>query len=127
MYRHPVITDSIRDAAATIAYGLQSMYNGNETGGELGKFPDPPYYWWLSGAVWGGMVDYYLYTGDASYYNVTYDALVSQISDTYDYLPEAEKLEEVRRDWGSQPLTLVTALTCGPRATTILPCGHSPH
>ncbi|OCT44613.1 Mannan endo-1,6-alpha-mannosidase DCW1 [Cladophialophora carrionii] len=86
--------ESIRGAAATIAHDLQSMYNGNRTGGVLGKFPYPPYYWWLSGAAWGGMVDYYLYTGDASYYNVTYDALVSQISDTHNYLPEAEKLDE---------------------------------
>ena len=73
------------------------MYNGNRTGGEPGKFPDPPYYWWLSGAAWGGMLDYYLYTGDESYYNVTYDALVSQISNTNNYLPVAEALDEVSR------------------------------
>ncbi|KAJ9613311.1 hypothetical protein H2200_003253 [Cladophialophora chaetospira] len=90
--------DSIRTAAATIAYGLQSMYNGNRTGGEPGKFPDPPYYWWLSGAAWGGMLDYYLYTGDESYYNVTYDALVSQISPTNNYLPAAEALDEGNDD-----------------------------
>jgi mannan endo-1,6-alpha-mannosidase len=73
------------------------MYTGNQTGGVLGKFPDPPYYWWLSGAAWGGMVDYYLYTGDDSYLYVTYDGLVAQISDTYNFLPEAEKLDEVRQ------------------------------
>jgi hypothetical protein len=89
-------TVSIRHAASTIAHNLQSMYNGNQSGGELGKFPDPPYYWWLSGAAWGGMVDYNLYTGDDSYKNVTYTALVSQISGTYNYLPVAEALDEVR-------------------------------
>ncbi|KIW63900.1 hypothetical protein, variant 1 [Phialophora macrospora] len=105
----------VDNPAATIAYGLQSMYNGNQTGGELGKFPDPPYYWWLSGAAWGGMVDYYLYTGDASYYNVTHDALVSQISDTYDYLPEAEKLEEGNDDIALWAFAALTAAEYGLR------------
>ena len=41
------------------------------------------------------MVDYQRATGDASYFNVTYEALVSQISPTYNYLPVAEKFDEV--------------------------------
>lgn len=71
------------------------MYNGNQTGGVLGKFPYPPFFWWLSGAVWGGMVEYTEYTGDESYRNVTHEALVSQISPTYNYLPVAEMYDEV--------------------------------
>jgi mannan endo-1,6-alpha-mannosidase len=71
------------------------MYTGNRIGGVVGKFPYPPYSWWLSGAAWGGMIDYWHYTGDESYYNVTYDALVAQISATHDYLPLAEKFDEV--------------------------------
>jgi rhamnogalacturonyl hydrolase YesR len=73
------------------------MYNGNRTGGGgvLGKFPYPPFFWWLSGASWDGMLHYWLYTGDESYYNVTWDALVSQISDTNNYLPLSEKFDEV--------------------------------
>ena len=86
---------SIRRAAATAAYSLQSMYNGNSTGGVLGKFPYPPFYWWLSGASWDGMLHYWLYTGDESYYNVTWEALVAQISETNNYLPVAEKFDEV--------------------------------
>jgi len=42
------------------------------------------------------MVEYQQYTGDESYFNVTYEALVSQISPTYNYLPIAEKFDEVR-------------------------------
>lgn len=34
--------ESIRDAAATVAYGVQQLYNGNATGGVIGKFPFPP-------------------------------------------------------------------------------------
>jgi hypothetical protein len=65
-------TESIRKAAAAAARGLQHIYNGNTTG-VLGKFPYPPYYWWESGAAWGGMVNYWHYTGDASYSDVTYN------------------------------------------------------
>ncbi|KAK5270554.1 hypothetical protein LTR99_004996 [Exophiala xenobiotica] len=91
---------SIRRAAATAAYSLQSMYNGNRTGGGgvLGKFPYPPFFWWLSGASWDGMLHYWLYTGDESYYNVTWEALVSQISGTNNYLPLSEKFDEGNDD-----------------------------
>lgn len=86
---------SIRHAASVAAYSLQSFYNGNRTGGTLGKFPYPPYYWWLSGAAWDGMLHYWLFTGDESYNNITWMALVSQISPTNNYLPVAEMFDEV--------------------------------
>lgn len=86
---------SIRHAASMAAYSLQSFYNGNRTGGILGKFPYPPYYWWLSGAAWDGMLHYWLYTGDGSYNDITWTALVSQISPTNNYLPIAEMFDEV--------------------------------
>lgn len=66
----------------------------------LGKFPFPPFYWWLCGAAWGGMVEYWHFTGDKSYYDVTYNALVAQISPTHNYLPVAEMYDEV----GSHPI-----------------------
>jgi len=34
---------SIRSAAATVAHGVQHIYNGNTSAGVLGKFPYPPY------------------------------------------------------------------------------------
>lgn len=71
------------------------MYNGNTTG-VLAKFPYPPYYWWESGAAWGGMINYWHYTGDASYNNVTYDALVSQIGPGGDFVMPSEAFDEVR-------------------------------
>lgn len=62
----------------------------------MGKFPYPPYYWWESGAAFGGMVEYWHYTGDVSYNNVTWQALVSQISPTNDFMPVKEQFDEVR-------------------------------
>jgi mannan endo-1,6-alpha-mannosidase len=61
----------------------------------LGKFPYPPYYWWESGAAWGGMVNYWHFTGDSSYNNVTYNALVSQIGPAGDFVMPSEYFDEV--------------------------------
>ncbi|RMZ81114.1 hypothetical protein DV738_g2413, partial [Chaetothyriales sp. CBS 135597] len=91
-------TQSIRDAAATAAYWVQELYNGNTTEGVLGKFPFPPYYWWESGGAWGGMVNYWHFTGDESYVNVTFDALVSQLGPAYDYVVPAEVFNEGNDD-----------------------------
>jgi mannan endo-1,6-alpha-mannosidase len=88
------VAESIRNAAAIVVNGLQQIYNGNTTGG-LGMFPYPPYYWWESGAAWGGMVNYWHYTGDASYVNATYNALVSQIGPAGDYVMPSEAFDEV--------------------------------
>ena len=90
-------TDSIRGAARTAAFGLQSIYNGNQTGGVLGKFPFPPYYWWESGAAWGGMVNYWHFTGDSTWNDVTYNAMVSQISQYNDFMMPSEHFDLVSR------------------------------
>ena len=99
-------SDSILNAASTVADGLMQIYNGNQVGGTLGKFPYPPYYWWESGAAWGGMIEYWHYTGNATYNNVTWQALLSQISPTNDFMPVAEQFDEVRRDESASSCSL---------------------
>ena len=42
------------------------------------------------------MINYWHYTGDDSYNNVTYNALVAQISSTDDFMPLAETFDEAR-------------------------------
>ena len=103
-------SDSIRVAAASVVYGLQALYNGNRTGGVLGKWPFPPYYWWESGAAWGGMVNYWHFTGDNSYVNVTYEALVSQIGPTNDFILPQEKSNTVIRLYTIENSTSMTDL-----------------
>lgn len=87
----------------------------------LGKFPYPPYFWWLSGAAWGAMVEYTNYTGDDSYAHVTYDALVSQISPTGNYLPEAEMYDEVCTHWPLFKLYVFTFYGALPLFSSLLP------
>ena len=80
---------SIQTAAATIAYNMMSYYTGNLTGKEPGLLPTP-YYWWEAGAMWGGMVEYWHYTGDASYNGVVSQAILAQASPTNDFMMPEE-------------------------------------
>jgi len=50
--------ESVKRAASMVAYDLVSYYKGNESGQTPGKLPEPPYYWWESGAMWGSLIDY---------------------------------------------------------------------
>lgn len=79
----------MKSAASTIAYGLMSYYTGNQSGNEPGLIP-PPYYWWEAGGMWGGMIEYWYYTGGASYNDVITQALLAQASPTRDFLMPEE-------------------------------------
>ena len=82
---------SIKGAAGTVAYKLMTYYTGNQTGNEanVGLLPKP-YYWWEAGAMWGGMVDYWHYTGDTTYNDVVAQAILSQASPTKDFMMMAQ-------------------------------------
>ncbi|KAH8775716.1 glycoside hydrolase family 76 protein [Hyaloscypha sp. PMI_1271] len=95
---------SIKHAASTIAHGLMTYYTGNITNTEttIGVLPSP-YYWWEAGAMWGTMLDYYHYTSDSSYNNVTTQALLSQVGPLYDYMVPWHQKDEGNDDqafWG---------------------------
>lgn len=42
---------------------------------------------WEAGAMFGTMIDYWLYTGDESYVEVTTQAMLHQTGDDRDYMP----------------------------------------
>lgn len=60
-------------------------YNGNQSGQTPGLLP-PPYYWWETGAMFGAMIDYWYYTGDTSYNDVTTQAMLWQVGPNQDYM-----------------------------------------
>ncbi|KAL2061785.1 hypothetical protein VTL71DRAFT_7163 [Oculimacula yallundae] len=100
------VTDdaSIRSAASTIAYDMVKYYDGNVTNNPwtIAVLPKP-YYWWQSGAMWGLLLDYYHYTGDDSYNNITIQALLSQVGPEFDYMVPLYNLSEGNDDqafWG---------------------------
>ncbi|KAM3076783.1 hypothetical protein ACMFMG_003745 [Clarireedia jacksonii] len=79
-------------------------YTGNVTNtpSTIAVLPSP-YYWWEAGAMWGTMVDYYHFTGDTSYNEVTIQALASQVGPNYDFMMENHQKDEGNDDqafWG---------------------------
>jgi mannan endo-1,6-alpha-mannosidase len=52
------LLESVKKAASIAAYDLVKYYKGNESGQTPGKLPEPPYFWWESGAMWGSLIDY---------------------------------------------------------------------
>jgi len=83
-----------------------TFYPGNKTGGIPGLFGDP-YYWWEAGAAFGvgdrikynqldrlltfeklqSLIDYWYYTGDEGYVNVTTEAMLHQVGPDQNYMP----------------------------------------
>ncbi|KAL8949677.1 MAG: hypothetical protein Q9222_004238 [Ikaeria aurantiellina] len=79
-------TQSIKNAASTVAHGMMSYYKGNESGMSVGLLPDP-YYWWEAGAMFDIMIQYWFYTGDTTYNDVVTQGLLAQISEDKDFMP----------------------------------------
>lgn len=74
-----------------MAYDLLDVfYEGNLTGKIPGILPGPPpagdYYWWQGGAMWGTLIDYWHYTGDASYVDTIKQALLFQVGPDHNYM-----------------------------------------
>lgn len=65
---------------------MVSLYTGNNTGDVPGNLP-APYYWWEAGAMFGTLIDYWYYTGDSTYNEVTTQALLFQVGPNDNYMP----------------------------------------
>jgi mannan endo-1,6-alpha-mannosidase len=79
-------TASIKKAAAITAKGLRKWYTGDRPGDTPGNLPDP-YYWWECGAMFNAFIDYWYYTGDEQYNEITVQALQHQIGDYNAFMP----------------------------------------
>ncbi|RDA86103.1 hypothetical protein CP532_1148 [Ophiocordyceps camponoti-leonardi (nom. inval.)] len=99
---------SIRLVASTLAHDTMAYYTGNASEAkpvDVGNVPKP-YYWWVAGALWGAMLDYYHMTGDASYNDVVLQALTAptNLGKGLDFMPAEHASEEGNDDlffWGS--------------------------
>ncbi|PVH94068.1 glycoside hydrolase family 76 protein [Periconia macrospinosa] len=72
--------DSIKKVASQVAAGMRKVYTGDKPGDVPGNLPDP-YYWWECGAMFGALIDYWYYTGDDQYNNITIQAMKHQIGE----------------------------------------------
>ncbi|TAQ89669.1 hypothetical protein B7494_g2015 [Chlorociboria aeruginascens] len=100
--------DSIKSAASTIAYDMMAFYNGNETGGIPGNLP-APYYWWEAGAMFGTLIDYWYYTGDSSYNDITIQGLLFQTGPNDDYMTPNQTRTEGNDDQGFWGIAAMSA------------------
>lgn len=87
---------------------MMSYYTGNNTGDVPGNLPNP-YYWWEAGAMFGAMVDYWYYTGDVTYNDVTTQALLFQVGPNQDYMPPNQTKTEGNDDQGFWGLAAMSA------------------
>ncbi|KAH8684596.1 glycosyl hydrolase family 76-domain-containing protein [Tricladium varicosporioides] len=74
-------------------------YKGNLTGGTPGILPDP-FFWWEGGGMFMTLIDYWRYTGDASYNDVISQALLFQAGPEADYMPINQTKNEGNDDQG---------------------------
>ncbi|KAF2760403.1 hypothetical protein EJ05DRAFT_498360 [Pseudovirgaria hyperparasitica] len=112
--------ESVRNAAATVAYGLMSHYTNNQSttpAADVGSFVSPEgvdkLYWWNSGAIWGGMVDYAMYSGDNSYVEATKHALAANVGEKADLIIESKRGEEGTDDQAFWALSMMSAAESG--------------
>ena len=107
---------------------MMTYYTGNQTGKEPGLL-SAPYYWWEAGAMWGGMVEYWHYTGDTSYNDVVSQAILAQASPTNDFMMPEEAGQLVRTPFyrvaSERPGTRVALMSDIYRATTTKSSGAS--
>jgi mannan endo-1,6-alpha-mannosidase len=87
---------------------MMSYYSGNQTGGIPGNLP-APYYWWEAGAMFGALIDYWYYTGDSSYNDVTTQALLWQTGPNADYMTPNQTKTEGNDDQGFWGLAAMSA------------------
>ena len=90
-------SDSFKAAAKLCAYNMMTFYTGNQTGQVPGLLPQP-YYWWEAGAMFGQLIHYWNLVGDSSYNDVVKQALLFQIGDQDNYMPQNQSKDLVSAD-----------------------------
>lgn len=61
-------------------------YRGNWPGQIPGTLPEP-YYWWECGAMFGSLIDYWFYTGDAQHNRIVMQGMQHQVGPNLDFMP----------------------------------------
>lgn len=87
-------------------------YHGNESGQTPGVLGDP-YYWWEAGAMFGALIDYWRYTGDATYNRIVSEAMLWQASSTRDFMPPNQTKAEGNDDQAFWAITALMAAENG--------------
>lgn len=90
----------------------------------LGGYPGvlyPPYYWWLAGAMFGTLLDYWHYTGDDQYNDMMREGMIHQFGEKHDLVRVVQGIDKLRADIDRCP-----TINRRMKATTIRSFGHLP-
>ncbi|KAI1827668.1 glycoside hydrolase family 76 protein [Xylaria intraflava] len=85
-----------------------TMYTGDQPGQIPGLLP-PPYYWWEGGALMGALIDYWYYTGNTTYNNITQQGMLHQVGPYNDFMPPNQTLTEGNDDQGFWGMAAMSA------------------
>lgn len=108
---------SIKETAGEIAKGLYVYHNPESS---AGLFDQPePWFWWLSGSGWTGLLDYTVYTKDTTYQADILAALSKNVGPNYDFIPQEQANWEANDD---QMYWVYAALTALEYDFDPLPC-----
>ncbi|KAI3399544.1 hypothetical protein diail_6566 [Diaporthe ilicicola] len=91
-----------------MAEDMMFFYKGNEPGQTPGLLPKP-YYWWEGGALMGALVDYWYYTGDTRWNDITHQGLLFQVGPDDDYMPPNQTMTEGNDDQGFWGMAVLSA------------------
>lgn len=89
--------DSIKKAAKLVASNMMSYYTGMNPGDNPGNLPDP-YYWWEAGAMFNTLIDYWFYTGDDTWNDITTQGLLWQAGENKAFMPANQSKTEGNDD-----------------------------
>lgn len=118
-------TASVSSTVSTIAAGLfKGYYNANSTAGDFNQ--PKPWYWWLSGSGWNGLMDYTILNKDTQYQTALLTALSENLGSNFDFAPAEQQNWEANDDqmyWVYNALTAMeynfTAIEGAPSWVTI--------
>ncbi|KAK2733582.1 hydrolase 76 protein [Myotisia sp. PD_48] len=100
--------ESIKNAAKIAAKGMTSYYTGHKPGDVPGNLPSP-YYWWEAGAMFGALIDYWFYTGDDQWNDITIQGMMHQVSSTNNFMPPNQTMTEGNDDQAFWALAAMSA------------------
>ncbi|PVI00338.1 glycoside hydrolase family 76 protein, partial [Periconia macrospinosa] len=92
--------NSVKDCSSKYAKGLMSSYKYNDPAlpkEERGYWPKP-HYWWASGAIWGGVIEYSQTFGDSQYVKTVQDALTANYGPKNDFIMEDKRDQQGNDD-----------------------------
>ncbi|KAI1173565.1 glycosyl hydrolase family 76-domain-containing protein [Nemania sp. FL0916] len=101
-------TSSIKEAAGEVAKGLYVYHNEAAT---TGQFNQPqPWFWWLSGSGWNGLMEYTVFTKDDFYKKDLMSALSKNVGPKFDFIPPEQAGWEANDDQAYWVFNALTAM-----------------